>query len=372
MNGFLKMKIHNFKDHVKSHMFEFIPCVGLHRLSYLKKRLKSYFLHRVISSDHPFYDYHVDLGQLTVSDFEHRLKYIMKHNRIVSLGEYFEIIRTGRKVSENLVLLTFDDGYRCFYENVFPLLKKNNIPAVIFVTANCVECQTVPPHDILLYALIEGIGTKLNIKYDRFSLEVNLINKAAVCSAYSKIRQYVKLLQCSSVASFYDYLFGIIPVDMQTLRPANEMLTWEQLREMHLSGLVDIGAHTMNHPILSNVAPDSLEYEILGSKTLIEKRINFPVTVFAYPNGRLIDISSQALNIVRSNFELAFCTLGRAWQEDNFLITRHGFDVSPGYFLPLIDSGIFDPFASYRLSQAERDSYLRDPNRISIPERMLL
>lgn len=372
MNVISTMLIHNLIKLLKSTTLKLLPYTGLHRFFYARKKLKTYFLHRVVSADHPYYEYHVTLDHLTISDFEDRLKYIMKHNRLITLKEYNDIVVSGKPIRENIVLLTFDDGYRCLFTNVFPILKKYNVPAVVFLTGNCIERQEVPFHDCLLYALIQGTGKHLCIDFNEFKYSKYLNDKVSVCKAYSTISNYLKSVHENTRQAFQSHLINLLSVDVNTINISDEMLTWEQLKEMYSTGLLDIGAHTMNHPILSKLDVESIKNEIVDSKVLIEKRLNIPVIAFAYPNGRLIDVNKQVLNIVSSEFSLSFCTLGRPWNDDRFLITRHGFDITPKYLLPLIDSGFIDPFATYRLSSHDKISYMNDPHRLPIPNRMLL
>jgi len=63
------------------------------------------------------------------------------------------------------------------------------------------------------------------------------------------------------------------------------MLSWEEIREMHSSGIT-FGAHTLTHPDLTSMASDKVEEELLGSKRIIEDALGVEVTTFAYPFGR--------------------------------------------------------------------------------------
>lgn len=66
----------------------------------------------------------------------------------------------------------------------------------------------------------------------------------------------------------------------------NGRMTLAQLRELHESGLVEIGAHTMRHVDLTAVTDDDARMEIQYSKEVLEQVIGAPITVFAYPFGR--------------------------------------------------------------------------------------
>ena len=67
--------------------------------------------------------------------------------------------------------------------------------------------------------------------------------------------------------------------------PMDLMMTTGQVRQLHASGM-EIGAHTVNHPILTNLDPEEARREIGRSRHALEEAIGAPVTLFAYPNGR--------------------------------------------------------------------------------------
>jgi peptidoglycan/xylan/chitin deacetylase (PgdA/CDA1 family) len=67
--------------------------------------------------------------------------------------------------------------------------------------------------------------------------------------------------------------------------PDDLMMTDEQVRDLARSG-IDIGAHTVNHPILASVPDNVAREEILESKKSLEGLVQDDVLVFAYPNGR--------------------------------------------------------------------------------------
>lgn len=62
-------------------------------------------------------------------------------------------------------------------------------------------------------------------------------------------------------------------------------MTAEQIRQIDREGLVDIGAHTLTHPILANETDLRAEEEICSSITRLEAMLGHPVLTFAYPNG---------------------------------------------------------------------------------------
>ena len=63
------------------------------------------------------------------------------------------------------------------------------------------------------------------------------------------------------------------------------MLSAPQVKELIRRG-IDVGAHTVSHPILTRVDDVTARREILASKATLEEVTGAPVELFAYPNGQ--------------------------------------------------------------------------------------
>ena len=59
------------------------------------------------------------------------------------------------------------------------------------------------------------------------------------------------------------------------------------------SGLIEIGAHTLNHPDLPSLAEKEQLQEILESKNRLEDMYNIAVTTFAYPYGKYDQVTIE-------------------------------------------------------------------------------
>lgn len=82
-----------------------------------------------------------------------------------------------------------------------------------------------------------------------------------------------------------------------------EMLSWQQIEEMHQSGLVDFQPHSSGHYDLDRVALDEAERQILRSRELIESKLNKSCKFFAYPRGKY---NPKLMGVIKRNgFEAA-------------------------------------------------------------------
>ena len=77
-------------------------------------------------------------------------------------------------------------------------------------------------------------------------------------------------------------------------------MTINELRKLSRSKFVEIGAHTVNHPRLSNEKPDVQEREILNSKQFLENILGSSVNGFSYPFGGKKDFDRQTMDLVKT------------------------------------------------------------------------
>jgi len=75
-------------------------------------------------------------------------------------------------------------------------------------------------------------------------------------------------------------------------------MNWEHVREMASAGM-EIGSHTLSHPILSLLPDSQARVEIVGSKVRLEEELRQPVRSFCYPNGKRSDFSEITKKIVK-------------------------------------------------------------------------
>jgi len=67
-------------------------------------------------------------------------------------------------------------------------------------------------------------------------------------------------------------------------RQQYDMMSWRELQSLD-PGCITVGSHTVNHPILSTLGPEELEFEMAESRRILEEKLQRPVDQFCYPNG---------------------------------------------------------------------------------------
>jgi peptidoglycan/xylan/chitin deacetylase (PgdA/CDA1 family) len=115
--------------------------------------------------------------------------------------------------------------------------------------------------------------------------------------------------------------------DDERLGVRKPLMSVQQLRSWQHGGM-EVGAHTVSHPRLTQCSDAQLRDEIHGSKATLEDHLGVPVTQFCYPYG---DADDRVAGVVReAGFAAATTTRrGRAsagmdlWQLPRVQIARH-------------------------------------------------
>jgi peptidoglycan/xylan/chitin deacetylase (PgdA/CDA1 family) len=84
-------------------------------------------------------------------------------------------------------------------------------------------------------------------------------------------------------------------------------MTWDQVRELHRKGF-DLGAHTRTHADLGTISGTEAQREIFGSRRDLEREIGASADLFAYPYGRLDQITEANRALVRDAGFLCCCS----------------------------------------------------------------
>lgn len=92
--------------------------------------------------------------------------------------------------------------------------------------------------------------------------------------------------------------------------PENRLLSWPQIFEMQKSGIT-FGAHTVSHSRLTRQTNEERWQEIYWSKKMLEEKLGYPVSFFAYPYG---DFSNSVKKVVKRAGFRAALTMEQGWE----------------------------------------------------------
>lgn len=239
------------------------------------------------------------LEPLSPQSFERQMKYFSLNFEILSLDRLAELITKREHLPEKAVVMTFDDGYKDNYHYAYPVLKKYNIPATIFLTTGLIDTGNLFWWDKVSY-IIEHTGLdEINLGvFGSFSLR----SEREKSRAKSILIEGLKKLPGKKKDLLIDDLLVTYGEEIPDDLGEELILSWDEIREMSCDGIA-FGAHTISHPILTNLPLDQAKREIIQSKKDIEKMIGHRVNAFSYPNG---DFNADIAELAKtSGFECA-------------------------------------------------------------------
>jgi peptidoglycan/xylan/chitin deacetylase (PgdA/CDA1 family) len=236
---------------------------------------------------------------------------------VLPLGEAVRRLQEG-SLPARALCITFDDGYANNLTVAAPILISRNLPATVFVSTGFTGGGRM--WNDTLIEMVRVAPTELDLS--RFELGAYALTdiaarRVAIDALIGKLKYLEPQARLARVDEIAAHVGRELPNDL--------MMTETQLRELHAQG-IEIGAHTVNHPILTRIDDDRARAEILGSKRRLEEIVGKPITTFAYPNGRPHrDYESRHVTIARDcGFD---CAVSTAWgaatrRSDPFQIPR--------------------------------------------------
>jgi peptidoglycan/xylan/chitin deacetylase (PgdA/CDA1 family) len=215
----------------------------------------------------------------------------------VSLTELCNTLIKGENIRENTIAITFDDGYKDNYLNAYPILKKYNVTATIFLVTGYIGTGNLFWWDKVSYVIHNTTLERLELdSFGIYPLKTTQQRSLAV----SVIIERLKGIQDGDKNSVIEELISISGVDIPSNLGKELILSWAEVREMAKNG-IDFGAHTVNHPILTRLPLEEARKEIIESKKCMEDELDRPVNAFSYPNGGPTDFNEDIKKIIKDS-----------------------------------------------------------------------
>jgi peptidoglycan/xylan/chitin deacetylase (PgdA/CDA1 family) len=281
--------------------------------------------HRVLARPDPLLDTEPD-----VATFHWQMALLADCFNVMPLCDALRALDEGR-LPPRTVCITFDDGYRSVHDLALPILRKFGLPATVFVTSGFIGSGAGNMwNDRIIHAvqsLPAGTLDLSDIGLECYSL-TSLEARKQTALRLTEAGKYLPPDERENLVARLDRMSG--------MQHDALMLTPEMIIALERNGM-EIGGHTISHPILTSLDDDSARFEIATGKRQLEELIGKPVRLFAYPNGKVgQDFDARHVEMVRqAGFCAAFTTAVGAItdDQDRFQLPRsRPWDRSPFLF----------------------------------------
>lgn len=247
-------------------------------MNYKGKNIKTFLFHRVSpEKDEIWPPMSPYLFEEIIKHLNKKYDFVQLENNIVNDEKY-----SHRKP---ICAIVFDDGYRDFLNYALPILKKYNCPSSMYVVTNSVY-NNIPPWTYVINYLFSNTNRnylELDSSFIPESLKkISWSNDIQKYSVVKKLSPFLKTVINIERTSIYDQ---IVDQFNDVELPYGKMLSWKEINSLITDG-VEIGSHSVSHPVLSQALYSSrIEYELSQSAKIIQKETGkFPIAI-SYPFG---------------------------------------------------------------------------------------
>jgi peptidoglycan/xylan/chitin deacetylase (PgdA/CDA1 family) len=213
----------------------------------------------------------------SATDFDTRMRWVSSWFNVLPLTQAIDRLYDGT-IPERALSITFDDGYADNEEVAAPILKRLGLCATFFVATGFLHggCMF---NDQVIEAMRNCRAPQLDLRsigletYPLGSIEERRRSIEAVVVGIRHLEPERRHAATKSIAQ----LTG-------SVTSPKLMMDAEQVRRLRALGM-EIGAHTVTHPILTRLSADQAFDEIRSGKRELEQILNESVHLLAYPNG---------------------------------------------------------------------------------------
>ncbi|MFN0085101.1 MAG: polysaccharide deacetylase family protein [Blastocatellia bacterium] len=244
------------------------------------------------------------------SAFAEQLDYLAAHYQVLPLGQLVAEMNSPApraRAGKGMAAITIDDGYRDSYEIAYPLLRRRNLPATVFVVTEFADRHCWIWTDKARYLCTRASSQWLTTRIGDQESWLELGDDASRRRTALRLNGLLKKLPEEAKESALDRLAVTLGVPLPQSPPEDlRSITWDQAREMDRNG-VEIGSHTRTHPILTNINDEQLRRELHESRLRLEEVLGRRVEQFCYPNGDNDDRVQR--EVARAGYRIAVTTV---------------------------------------------------------------
>jgi peptidoglycan/xylan/chitin deacetylase (PgdA/CDA1 family) len=238
----------------------------------VRGRLSILIFHRVLPATDPLFP-----REMTAATFRERMLWVRECAVVLPLADAVSALQRGR-LPPRALSITFDDGYADNAAVALPILRELGLHATFFVTTGTLDGGRMWNDTV-----IEAIR---GARAPTIALECAGLGDREVATVAAKRQVIGELLtafkhlppaeRAAKAAAVASACGAALPDDL--------MMTRGQVRSLVAAGM-DLGAHTVSHPILSALDESTARSEIAAGRDALYALARVPVRLFAYPNG---------------------------------------------------------------------------------------
>jgi peptidoglycan/xylan/chitin deacetylase (PgdA/CDA1 family) len=240
-----------------------------------------------------------------VDQLDRQITLLKRRLCLVGFSEALDLLRHPARMTRPFVLLTFDDGYLDDYEVAFPVLRSHGCSAVFFVVPQMVGTALLPWWDEISFLVRNSRKSRLEMPPPmQFQVDLGPNREPAI----GTVLRFFKSSANRHPKLFLEQLREQAEVEIPP--QPRRFMNWPEICDLAQYGM-EIGSHSLSHPILSRLPAAEQLQELVNSKQEIEAHTGTRTRAFAYPVGSRSAFTETTRRLVlEAGYEAAFSFFG--------------------------------------------------------------
>lgn len=236
--------------------------------------------------------------------FRKQLKIIKNSNQVISMDDVVKMYDSSSHSKENLVAITFDDGFKNNFEIAAPILDDFNFKATFYITSGLIGTNKLFWVDQLENSINHYKKSNFKIVLNDEIFDFKTKTKFNKINALNFIKKYCKQIENTEKNRVVEYVNNLC--EGETFKTKNisnyEIMNWKDIKKINQEKNFIIGGHSLKHDLFSKIETESqLKQDIETSIELIQNKIGHKTTHYSYPEGQSIHFNKKIIKILKGN-----------------------------------------------------------------------
>ena len=313
---------------VISPLLKHVVYPGLSRSGYLRRSARGgpavVTYHGILPPGYEVRDPALDGHLVTAAAFTAQIRLLKSKYNVISPEEFLQWREGELRLSPRAVLLTCDDGLLNTLTDMLPLVQEFRAPFLFFVTGSSLAKMSsmLWYEQVFLWLLAARQKVSFAAHWGACNAQGQEQKRALWWEMIRKLSAFDAGARNQILEDMRTQLG--ISVDLESEYSQNQanrrrffMLNVAELRQLADAGMT-IGAHTLSHPMLSQMPEDVALQEMSQSRAQLQATLGKPVWALAYPFGNADAVSAREPELAkRAGFRCAFMNVEDANRNSN-------------------------------------------------------
>lgn len=243
--------------------------------------------------------------------FARQMAFLRRHFRLLSIADLERHLSERRPLPTMSCLVTFDDGWVDNHRYALPILRKHDVPAVIFVAVDFIgssDCFWQERITRLLYTAALADGQARGVAQRELRMDVQDKHPAEQRRIVREAVDRLKRRNFEQVKELERELAAALGLQSNAVGTSGEdrFMDWDQVANLTHDSAVTVGAHGCSHAPLTSMDVARASSELIESRARVAAAVGKPILSVAYPNG---DFNEDVVSLSRAaGFRLGFTT----------------------------------------------------------------